>query len=1326
LALAAAGWGLPRPAASAAEEIRIRFTWGGGTAKRWDARAGISDGGQLTDGRSLGLQADAPGSVFRSDDGRGAVWHVQPRIPRSFDALEITATADVEAVLTLELIADRDPLTRKVFEIPFRQLITEGFAAELDTTGNRVTARRAPGDKLRTFSDHDGVLFQPGEAWALNVVPQALGISARTSLRCECSISKARQTGVLWRQEQTWRYEENNEFTGVETLEIPIPTEEGIYDLHLVVYRRGLTATFALSKPVATRTLQFVVLARHASLETAAAGPGTVVADFNPAHPSWFDRFATLPQWKLLPRLRQGRLGNSQLQPWDHDGRQWSRLSPQGWVAFPLPIAQPGQPHAVEIEFPADMAQDASISVIEPDAQGGLANRNLDSGIIVSDRDLPLGEEVGPSVVHRLVFWPRSKSPLVLITNQQQQGAVVFGAIRVLAYDRHLPPEVPPGMQFRQEPATRLANGSQSAADAGLWNPIGEPAEAGFAVADEGQQPERRLRLAHFDNPSFVRNFMATESVDGESDQPFEDWQTFYEGGTRLVEYLKFAGYDGVSLGVISGGGGLFPSQLFQPTPKHDRGIFFSSGQDPVEKDVLEMLFRLFDREGLRLIPVVSFSSRLPALEAQCRDTNDARGAAPPAGIAMLDAAGYAWSDRNSFDGDGPYYNPLDPRVQQVMGRAIDELVRRYGGHRSFAGVNINCLADGYSQLPDVDWGMDAATVGRFQAWLSGSPRRVGQRELGGEPTDAFLQGLRRAVTREREELSDSERKLLVAWLQWRADQLTRFYADLAADLHRGSAGQLYLSTFHLLRTGPLRRWSRTSLQHRSEPAEAFLELGIDLVALAQASGVVVLQPYPQGPLSELGLQAANLEIVQTTFASRLPAPTVSPGGTHVFRSTSDLRPSAVGEQVLFGRERLDQLQLVAHFVPAGAQARKPFAHSLAMRDDGLFLDGGAMLGLGQEDSLRSFFTAYRALPAAKFVTLNLERSSPVVVRSHRSGNESYVYLVNDSPWTARVALKCEMPADTIVTPLGSQVLPAPEVRGTQATWNVTLEPFGLVAAQFSRAEVRFVAAVTSLPNGIARQLGDLLDDVAARADETSKSATPLALPRDPGFEARLITTGDEAVPWTAINSLGASAQADHTVKCEGEQSLRLLSDGGRVKVHSEPFTPPETGRLFLALRVQPSPSDPSPQLVLRLESSEQSFQPFKTPTRLLPNQWSDLTLDVNDFPDVANLKLRVAVELIGPGEVWIDDLRVYDRRFGRDEYLALLKMLQVINTQLNTGDVAGCYTKLGGYWPRFLLRFVPAPERTVATRPSRPPPVEKKPSMFERWQQYVPRTFPF
>ena len=99
------------------------------------------------------------------------------------------------------------------------------------------------------------------------------------------------------------------------------------------------------------------------------------------------------------------------------------------WEAFPLPVARPGQPHVVEVEYPTDVPQTMGISIVEPNAAGNVTPIGLDSGVYLPD-DAIGGE---PRMAkHRVIFWPRTKTPLLLITNQRDGSRAVFGKVRVI------------------------------------------------------------------------------------------------------------------------------------------------------------------------------------------------------------------------------------------------------------------------------------------------------------------------------------------------------------------------------------------------------------------------------------------------------------------------------------------------------------------------------------------------------------------------------------------------------------------------------------------------------------------------------------------------------------------------------------------------------------------------------------------------------------------------------------------------------------------------------------------------------------------------------
>ena len=263
-----------------------------------------------------------------------------------------------------------------------------------------------------------------------------------------------------------------------------------------------------------------------------------------------------------------------------------------------------------------------------------------------------------------------------------------------------------------------------------------------------------RLMAAYMDRPLLPENFSAEEVLDTWSGRTLQDWRTFHQAGTRLVDYLHYAGYNGLVLSVAADGSAIYPSQVLEPTPRYDTGVFFASGQDPMPKDVLEMLLRLMDRENLQLIPAIEFATPLPALEAIRR-----RGGAEAQGLEWIGADGKTWCQTYSTHrGLAPYYNTLDPRVQEAMLSAVRELVDRYAGHPSFRGLALRLSAYGYAQLPGPDWGMDDATVARFEHDSGVHVPGSGAKRFAARA--AFL-------------TSDEQ---CGRWLQWRAAECHKFY----------------------------------------------------------------------------------------------------------------------------------------------------------------------------------------------------------------------------------------------------------------------------------------------------------------------------------------------------------------------------------------------------------------------------------------------------------------------------------------------------------------------------------------------------------------------
>ena len=427
------------------------------------------------------------------------------------------------------------------------------------------------------------LVFSPGEKLRLEVEPHLLPVAADTKIRLKAQLLSAGRRREAWSTQQPET--RAGDAAGI-PLEIPLPEREGVYDLES-------RPSYASSWPHSVRA------SLNWKRRSPSAGCSCWWSTARPASPSPVGpgrrtepgrskstppiraggKKGKLPQLPRLTRLEQGPLGNGTLP--DHApsaGRigpvETQRSSPDvSWEAYTLSVNQPGRPHVLEVDYPSDVPQTLGLSILEPNAAARWCRSGWTRASTWPRGRWPTPRRTGPQ--HRLVFWPRTTSPLLLMTNRRE----------------------------RRRPST---------ARSACW--------AAGSICRNGRRRRAaaagRLLAAYLDRPLLPENFSADEVAGRLERAEPHDWATFHEAGTRLVEYLHYVGYNGLMLSVLADGSTIYPSELLEPTPRYDTGVFFASGQDPMRKDVLEMLLRLFDREELQLIPAVEFAAPLPALEA--------------------------------------------------------------------------------------------------------------------------------------------------------------------------------------------------------------------------------------------------------------------------------------------------------------------------------------------------------------------------------------------------------------------------------------------------------------------------------------------------------------------------------------------------------------------------------------------------------------------------------------------------------------------------------------------------------------------------------------
>lgn len=1281
--------------------LRLRVEWGFGQMRAWQGVISVG-GGRISAPQPLGIEADEAGSIWL-EDGQ---LNVRERNPRLYDGVDFDIHAPLDAALVVDLRAEDGAATGRI-EIPLAALVhspqdsplSSPQNSPLDDRGNRLLVRRAPGDRLRVLlPGTDRLVFGCNEQFDLEVQPHRVDAPRASKLRLLTRLLDPSDGKVLWSQEDERVVDEQGSTEPV-ALSVALPEFEGVYDLAIEASRRGLPNRFGWKHVVDERRVQLVVLSENPHVPDAGSTPPTdVVVEIDPANPAWWKRIAAIP---MLPDLTKGPIGSGDIDVWRRPGKlgSFAQLGPGGrepniaWEAYPLPIQRPGEVHIIEVEYPSDMPQSLGISLVEPDSAGAVLPWGVDSGVY-----LP-GDSAGDEprlATHRLICWPRTKTPLLLITNRRDGARALFGKIRVRG------PKV--------NPVVAMVKTARDEDETHSYLPRRFP---------PGDGSPRRLLAAYYDRPLFPENFSAPDAFDPANRRSFDDWHAFYQGAARLADYLNHIGHNGVMLSVLADGSAIYPSQQIDSTPRYDTGVFFSNGQDPRRKDVLELLFRIFDREGLTLIPAVDFSTPLKSLEALRR-----AGGEEAQGLELIGADGGPWLEKHSpRHGLAPYYNPLNPRVQEEMLAVIKELAARYAGHHSFGGIAVQLSADGYAQLPGADWGYDDKTLARFQ-------RDTGV-ELPAGP-DRFAERVELLENRDRQ-----------AWLRWRAGALSLFYRRLQAELaSQKPHARLYLAGARLFDRPELKRELEPVLSRSAtKNQDVLLSLGIDPELYRELADVVLLRPQRIAPLDSLSQQAANLEVNLDSNLDRQFAGAAHAGSLFYHEPQEARLESFEAKSPFKGQYARTYAWLAAQLSPSGAENRRRFVHALAALDARAMFDGGRMLPLGQESELDNLIAVYRQLPDAPFETLAASPAAPaseappggeglstqpVTIRTLSHSGRTYVYMVNDSPWNATVKVSVDMP-DCGVRSLNParRRTPALEGEGRNRSWTIALEPYDIFGAVFTSPSVKFHQPQISLDERVAAQLMHAIDDLFERAT-VLKDPPSLDVLTNAGFEQPpekgVPIRGWEATP-ESVKFVGGEGHS-------GRYAAQLSSSAGPATLSSDAFAAPRTGWLSVSVWLRTADAAQQPPLWLLLEGqfAGQSYvrkaavgQGRKAEP--LKSEWSQYVFEFPELPTEGISPLRLRFHLAGPGEVWIDDIQMFDlKKLDVRQSLALAMSIQLAGLKLKNRQYADCRQLLEGYWPRYLMSNVQL--TNVASRPPKPrdtqPAAETKQGVIDRLKSWL------
>jgi hypothetical protein len=274
------------------------------------------------------------------------------------------------------------------------------------------------------------------------------------------------------------------------------------------------------------------------------------------------------------------------------------------------------------------------------------------------------------------------------------------------------------------------------------------------------------------------------------------------------------------------------------------------------------------------------------------------------------------------------------------------------------------------------------------------------------------------------------------------------------------------------------------------------------------------------------------------------------------------------------------------------------------------------------------------------------------------------------------------------------------------AIWSVQLEPYDLVAGEVAGARTSILGWSIAPPDDAAQSLREQIRDVARRANQLYQTPRPVTLANS-SFES--FRPDFSPANWSHATSAGLDCRVDRRVGSQGQCSLHLQksADAPPLWVRSDPFVPPTTGRIEVRASIRVADPARQPQLRLAIEGKLDGQVYYRrvnigSPERpddpsppQLKSTWGVYSISIPDrdgpgLPTAGLTDLRVGFDLMSEGEVWIDDVQVFDLWLQEKERDELTKSVAALKLQADHGELYDAGLFVDGYWPSFLRRHVP------------------------------------
>lgn len=1170
---------------------RVRFTFGGEPNAIWKGRIDFAEGSNVRNLKILGMKRDHAGKIYLA--GNSLV--IDLVHPTEFGGVEFELDGDSSSIFRYALqyrpagSAPGEPVTLND-QVTLGSLVSGTHSKASTDSRNRVFVHRAPGDDLKFVFGEKSLVFELGHKIEFKLaIGPFCDVDLTEDKTLEVKIVPAGDSEPV----ATEQLKVNNRIRS-KRFQFAVPNP-GVYELKVALLEPSRVPFKAPSR-LRQRVIQFVVV------------------DKKPIYPI----ANTVENLELIYENEAGQpvqLPRSRFKPWDKfnssakklifkhipkglggQSKEYFEVAPGAIQIFPLTVASAQKHLKLEIDYQNAENQlcDFVLFDRESDRQ---PYSELVSATTKSDDLLSKGLTRSQS----LLTWNRSRNPVLMIRNLRSAAPLQIRRIRLYEIKNETR-----GYRFSTNQTRRIYTQISMEEVSRILSPPRTPETADYSL---------------------------------------DDWNTFRLGGRRLIQLIKSAQFHGAMIDVNQNGSAIYPSDLIQFTPALDTGAFASSGRDPIRKDVLELLFRQFDANGLTLIPRFELPEFLAKIEA-ADDTfrKDIR--------------------LKNFEGsDSLTYNYLNPHVQELIQQVILELVNRYSHHDSYGGIALKIGANDQLILNKMT-GFNESLISEF---LNQNPTRFAS-----------------ATT------LDQKRSLILStyaneFADWHASKTTFFLVNLNSKVQAASKRNLLLDFTHIIssKTGKVEFFPR--LRTTTSSAKHFRSRGFDLQQLSE-SGLVPLMPtlIESSPKlaeqrAEYALKNGLVEFGETTK------------GTGVMRVVVPRREAANQKM-----ERTDFENVAYHASAPNSnwQFRKDLVTQVCKHDASFVLDSFEINARALSDGSNRVWETYSRLPNVSFddVTKN-NVDSPVVVRKKTIGDQSYFYIGNQSPWPARITVDFSTPLANPRTLRGTFFSKLTKT-DSGTTLVIELQPYDLVGGVSDQKALEISDVRFSLPKTLKATLNQRKDQLLAQIRFLSPPESIVANV-NPSFEHVGVQETPAAWSFAKDEFFSLRSLADGAAP-QGRRVLEITNSESKQWgwIRSPYLANQGTGRISVLVSMKTGVDGKAPRIRLSVDGNIDGREYYRfgsfsvdddqpLPARL-EKKWKVFAVHFNDVP--TDLKdLRVGLDVFGSGTVYVDDFKVFDRWFDSQDKDALTKLISLAAHNITDGNFLKAHRIMNGYWPTFL-----------------------------------------